>query len=214
MALFAGRGSLAPPPCSIPPSKSYSSAINWQNLIHIQNLTAGESEKDYFQVCSIGKHTRKEIGIEDPFTISAPAGRTGLGVSGIRGMIPISFTSRERSLRDTTQRARNVSSAVCSFGEGSGGGGGFRSDPCLGNIRMRGALTVGAKVVWVLHHAFRPVLSELGIHKEESKRKHEVSNGHNGPHSRDSWCGMTPVCASELSVVEGVLQQEEGGGQL
>lgn len=57
------------------------------NLVQVPSIGrtwfAGESENEDFQICSIGKHRTKEIGIDagDQFTISAIEGRTGVGVA-------------------------------------------------------------------------------------------------------------------------------------
>lgn len=49
----------------------------------------------------------------------------------------------------------------------------MNSDPCPGSLRMRGFLTAGAEVILELQRRDWLVLSELGIRREGSKRKHE-----------------------------------------
>lgn len=60
-------------------------------------------------------------------------------------MIFSSLRSKEKGFRDTIQKARNVSSVLWERG------GGRHSDSCLENIKMRDVLTIGAKMIWVLH---------------------------------------------------------------
>lgn len=121
LALLAGRRSLAPPPCSILPSKSCSSAINWQNLICIQNPNCRRIWKWRFSNLQYRKaqNKRNRNWCWGPIHHICYR-REDWGRSGMGGVIPISFRSREMSFTDTTRRARNVSSALCSLGGGRG----------------------------------------------------------------------------------------------
>ena len=89
----------------------------------------------------------------------------------------------------------------------------MNSDPCLGNLKMRGALTVGTKVILVLHCDW-PVLPEFETERKKVKGSVKVSNGHNGPSQEKAGVQLTHVCANGLSGSEEELQQEEDGVQL
>lgn len=111
MDLNAVGRSLAPSSCSSLPSKSCSSAINWQNLICLQNPNCNRIWKWLFSVLQYKKAHRKEIGIDakDQITLSVIEGRTWGGCQGVSSP---SLSSRLKGVRDTTQKVSNLSSAV------------------------------------------------------------------------------------------------------
>lgn len=74
---------------------------------------------------------------------------------------------------------------------------------------MRGALTVGTKVILVLHCDW-PVLPEFETERKKVKGSVKVSNGHNGPQSRESWCAIDSCLCKWVVWIRGGVSAGKG----